>query len=137
VSSALRFLQQIGRNRVKIAVIGDMNELGHSAKQAHKDLADNLPRYCDRVILFGPLTKAHTLPVLLAKHFPVMHFGSMPALVKYLSSSITPKSVVLVKGSQNQLYLERAVASILKDPKDLKYLCRRGKYWDHLRRQAP
>lgn len=137
VSSALRFLQQIGRNHAKIAVLGDMHELGHSAKQAHKELSDILPRYSDQAILFGPLTKAHTLPVLLAKHFPVMHFERMSALIKYLSSSITPKSVVLIKGSQNQLYLERAVASILKDPKDLQHLCRRGKYWDLLRRQAP
>ena len=57
----------------------------------------------------------------------------MSDLTKYLCSHLSPNSYVLVKGSQNNILLERAVAAILADPKDIAQLCRRGPYWDRMR----
>ncbi len=133
VLSALKLLKQKGGTHHKIAVIGDMRELGISAKLAHKNLADQLPRYCDQALLFGPLTKSYTLPVLESKRFPVRHFATIKSLKSYLIAATKSRSVILVKGSQNGIYLERAVESLLADPSDRRYLCRRGKYWDNLR----
>jgi UDP-N-acetylmuramoyl-tripeptide--D-alanyl-D-alanine ligase len=117
----------------KIAVLGDMRELGISEKIAHKNLADWIIKYCDEAILFGPLTARYTTPVLESRHFPVNHFKTMSELTKYLRESLPLKSFVLVKGSQNGLYMERAVESILSDPQDISKLCRRGPYWDKIR----
>jgi uncharacterized phage protein gp47/JayE len=44
--------------------------------------------------------------------------------------------LVLVKGSQNTLYLERVVELLLLDKRDREKLCRRGKYWDRVRQNA-
>ena len=48
-------------------------------------------------------------------------------------SFIEDNDLVLVKGSQNTLLLERVVESLLKDPKDKNRLCRRGTFWDKQR----
>ena len=133
---SLKLLRSLGGRSKKIAVIGDMRELGLSEKIAHKNLADWLLLYCDEAILFGDLTREHTLPVLMSKKFPVRHFDKMIDLTKYLNSVIEPKSFVLVKGSQNTIYLERAVESILENHADVAKLCRRGIYWDNLRNKA-
>lgn len=130
---SLAELKKLGRSRHKLAVLGDMRELGISAKLAHKNLADWITRSCDEALLFGPLTHRFTLPVLLSYKFPVHHFTQMSALIAYLRSTLKPKSVVLVKGSQNEILLERAVEAILADPKDVSQLARRGPYWDQVR----
>ncbi|PIS17674.1 hypothetical protein COT54_03400 [Candidatus Collierbacteria bacterium CG09_land_8_20_14_0_10_46_12] len=130
---SLKQLHKVAGSHKKIAVLGDMRELGISEKIAHKNLADWLIKYSDETILFGPLTAQYTAPVLESCHFPVRHFKTMLELIKYLRESLPAKSYVLVKGSQNELYLERAVESILSDPQDISKLCRRGPYWDKIR----
>lgn len=130
---SLKLLKKLAGQKKKIAVVGDMRELGLSAKQAHKELADWLLTYADEAILFGDLTKKHTLPVLLSHKFPVHHFDRMSDLIKYLKSILKEKSYVLVKGSQNTILLERAVEAILQDPANITRLCRRGPYWDKIR----
>ena len=130
---SLKFLNDLAGRRKKIAVLGDMRELGISAKIAHKKLADWVRLYCDEVILYGDLTREYTLPVLLSKKFPVHHFSSIGSLNKYLRSVAKPKSTILVKGSQNTILLERAVEAILLNKADVARLCRRGKYWDKIR----
>ncbi len=130
---SLKHLKQLGGRGKKIAVVGDMRELGESEKSAHKNLADWLSTYTDEAILFGGLTKKYVLPVLISRKFPVHHFDTMISLNKYLRSILKPKSFVLVKGSQNTILLERAVAAILENKDDTKLLCRRGSYWDKVR----
>jgi UDP-N-acetylmuramoyl-tripeptide--D-alanyl-D-alanine ligase len=130
---ALKLLKIRAKNHKKIAVVGDMRELGISSKVVHKNLADWLLLYCDEAILFGDLTGGYTLPVLLSKKFPVHHFTHMTDLTKYLRQSLRSNSYVLIKGSQNQIFLERAVEGILMNKDDVSKLCRRGKYWDKIR----
>ena len=136
MQSSLKLLKHLAGNRKKIAVIGDMRELGLSAKLVHKNLADWLTQYTDEAILFGELTKMYTLPVLESFKFKVHHFVHMTELISYLRSTIKPKSYILFKGSQNKLYLERAVQAVLADPRDVSQLCRRGHYWDRRRAQT-
>jgi UDP-N-acetylmuramoyl-tripeptide--D-alanyl-D-alanine ligase len=133
---SLKLLKKIGGKHKKIAVLGDMRELGISAKLAHKDLAQWAGVYADEVILFGELTKEFTLPLLESKKIPTTHFSEMSHLIKYLKNRLKPNVHVLVKGSQNEIFLERAVEAILKNKSDVQNLCRRGKYWDSVRRKA-
>ncbi len=133
MEDALILLKKIARTRFKIAVIGDMRELGSSEKSVHKSLADSIPKYCDQVILFGALTKKYTYPVLKSIKFPVTHFEKMNDLNIYLNSIVKKNSAILFKGSQNTIFLERSVESALLNPSDAKYLCRRGPYWDKIR----
>lgn len=134
---SLKLLKKIGGKHKKIAVLGDMNELGISSKLAHKDLADYLLRYADEAVLYGHSVKEFTLPVLRSKKFPVKHFDRMTDLIIYLESRVKSQNYVLFKGSQNGIYLERAIERLLAEKTDRQWLCRRGKYWDNLRTQTP
>lgn len=133
---SLKLLKKIGSKHRKIAVLGDMRELGISTKLVHKQLADWVRYYADEAILFGTATKEYTLPVLVSGKFPVLHFEQMSELIKYLKSRLKNNDIILVKGSQNEIFLERAVEEILLNQSDVKGLCRRGIYWDRLRRLA-
>lgn len=135
--TSLKLLKKIGSSHPKLAIIADMNELGLSAKEEHKNLADQIPLYCDEVILFGELTQKYTYPVLISRRFPVHHFTRMVDLIAYLRLHLARNAYVLVKGSQNQLLLERAVEAILQNPQDSSKLCRRGRYWDLVRAKTP
>lgn len=133
---SLKLLNQLGGKRRKIAILGDMRELGVSTKLAHKQLADWIRLYADEVILFGDSTREFTLPVLLSHKFPAVHFATMSELIKYLKGQAIAKALILVKGSQNEIFLERAVEALLMNTSDIVGLCRRGPYWDNLRHQA-
>ncbi len=135
--SALTNFKVLARRAYKLAVIGDMRELGQEAKQIHKDLATWLMNNVDEAVLFGNLTKQYTLPILKRNHFPVRHFERMDDLIAYLKAHLQPKSWLLFKGSQNTIFLERAVAALLLNKEEEKYLCRRGEYWDKIRAQTP
>jgi len=136
MQSALSLLNTVAKTHPRWAVLGDMRELGKGSKLAHKDLADWIRASCDEVLLFGAATRAYTLPVLLSAHFPARHFRAMPELIKYMVAHLPDKAYILIKGSQNTLFLERAVEAILADSVDLSRLCRRGKYWNKLRASA-
>ena len=131
---ALKVLHQLAGRKRKIAVLGDMQELGTLSKSSHKALASQIVKYADQAILYGEETAKHTFPLLEKMNFPVRHFTDFPSLAKELSLLSKPGSWFLVKGSQNKIYLERAVEVLLKDKKDIANLCRRGKYWDRRRK---
>lgn len=135
--AALKLLDRLTGPHPRLAIIGDMRELGQNTKLAHKKLADWLAKYSDQAILFGPATKAHTLPVLASRRFPAKHFSKMSSLTAYLTTHLQQESYVLVKGSQNTIFLERAVESLLADPQQVNELCRRGKYWTKIRAKTP
>ena len=134
---SLEHFSRLARRYYRIAVVGDMRELGLQSKYAHKELADQVAAAANEVILFGKETAEYTLPVLSKRGIPVHHFSQMPELVKYLRARLQPNVWVLVKGSQNTILLERAVEAILKDPSDVKFLCRRGRYWDRILAKTP
>lgn len=137
MKQALLDLKKLAGRKHKVAVLGDMRELGKESKQAHKDLAIWAAKSANEIILFGQSTKSYTLPILERKKRNVHHFEYMDDLVDYLKKVVKPTSHILVKGSQNTLLLERAVEAILKYKKDAGKLARRGKYWDRVRSITP
>lgn len=137
VKNALFLLKRLGGRSHKLAILGDMRELGVASKQAHQELANLVKDYADQVILFGQETGEYTLPPLLRARFPARHYATMADLLRELPSLIKPKSWILVKGSQNTILLERVVEALLANQGDVQFLCRRGRYWDGLRARTP
>ena len=130
--SLIHFAKIAGRAH-KIAIVGDMRELGMQTKVAHKELADELIRSADEAILFGKETLTYTLPILERRRFPVHHFTRMKDLIRYVEGRVKEQTYILVKGSQNNILLERAVEALLANRKDASLLCRRGPHWDRVR----
>lgn len=106
----------------KIAVLGDMRELGNSSQEEHQKIYDLAIKSADLVISVGPETK---------KYFgdKSKKFTYWWQAAEFLKDEIKGGETILVKGSQNIIFLEELVKSILKNPKDSKKLCRQSPYW--------
>lgn len=133
----LIFLKKIAGSKKKIAVLGDMRELGSATKSIHKELAHWIMQNADEVVLFGSYVKEYTLPLLESSRFNVHHFAKMAELIKYLRFVAKPHAHILFKGSQNTIFLERAIEAMLANKNDIPLLCRRGPFWDKIRTQNP
>lgn len=134
---AIHTLKLCARTHSKLLVLGDMRELGSLSRQAHQDLARNLRTLSATYILFGPAMHNYVAPYLRRYHNRVYTPSTMIELIGILQKSLRPNLWVLVKGSQNQLLLERAVEAILADPNDVSQLARRGTYWERVRAETP
>lgn len=126
--SALKALKNFKGKR-KIAVLGDMRELGELAKGEHEVVAEEAIRDADVVFTFGPLSEDF-FPDIKKIH----KFRKMAELISAVKEEIKPGDVVLVKGSQNTIMLETLVERLLADPRDVSKLCRRGEFWERKRR---
>lgn len=113
------------KNR-KIAVLGDMRELGNLSQEEHKKIADIAKKTANVVITVGPLFKQFTT-------FDYQ-FDNFYQAGKFLQGFLQKGDVVLFKGSQNTIFLEGAVEMVLANKSDAAKLCRMGKFWEKKRR---
>lgn len=132
----LEFIKEIGKQRRRVGIIGDMRELGTMSKPLHEEVARKILETLDMVILIGPLSQQYILPILKRKDFPHFSFLNFTSAKQTILEEIKPKDMILVKGSQNTLFLERAVEMLLKNPSDNNRLCRRGEYWEKIREKT-
>lgn len=129
----LDFVFEIGKQRRRIGIIGDMRELGTMSKALHEEVAQKILKTLDLAILIGPLTQKYVEPILKKNKFESYSYLSFSQAKQKIEESIKPKDVILVKGSQNTLFLERVVEMLLQNPSDSERLCRRGDFWDKIR----
>jgi UDP-N-acetylmuramoyl-tripeptide--D-alanyl-D-alanine ligase len=134
--ASLTFLStQTGGRR--IAVLGDMRELGPLAEIKHRETARLAATCADSIILVGPLMKKFAHDELIKLKFPKeRHFSFLTSrgVGDFVASKLLRHGdTVLVKGSQNTIFLEEAVKELLADSKDMKKLCRQSDYWDGVR----
>ncbi len=118
-----KLLQEKGKR--KIAVLGDMRELGDITESEHKKIAKLAATTADIVITVGPLWKEYA-------NFKYQFANSYQA-GKFLQNYLKPGDLVLFKGSQNTIFLETSVEMCLANKSDISKLCRRGKFWDKQR----
>jgi UDP-N-acetylmuramyl pentapeptide synthase len=129
----LELLNTIAPGR-KLALLGDIRELGNVAQEEHELVAKRAAALCDEVILIGPQMKQYALPIVSKTKTPVQWFASAQAAAAQLKKVLQPQDTLLVKGSQNTLLLEIAVELLLADPSTAEQLlCRRGAFWDQER----
>lgn len=108
----------------RIAILGDMRELGSASPTTHQELYQTALKSADILISVGPET---------TKYFgqKSRKFTYWWQASDYLQShpELVSGSHILIKGSQNTIYLEELVKSFLKNPSDAKLLCRQSPYW--------
>ncbi len=132
----LDMLKKIGKSKRKIAILGDMRELGTLSATQHKIVADKILNTCDFAVIIGPLMQKFVAPVLMEHKFPFYEFPNFTEGREKIRELIEPGDIILVKSSQNTLYLERVVEILLKNIKDKDKLCRRGEFWDKKRAES-
>lgn len=135
--ASLKLLHQIKVAGKKIAVLGDMREIGPSAQADHEQLAQVALNHADELFLIGPLMKAYAL-LKLKKLDPenkkIHWFLQAPQAIKSLKNIVSADDLILVKGSQNTIFLELIVQALLANPtQDKALLCRQSPYWDRQR----
>lgn len=117
----LKFLAQF-KPKKTIAVLGDMRELGKSSPIEHRRIYQIALKSADTLISIGPQTKKYF--GLKSKKFNYWWQAS-----DYLNNIIKGNEVILIKGSQNTIYLEELIKPLLVNSSDSKLLCRQSKYW--------
>jgi len=129
-------LKQIAGTRRKIAIIGDMREQGSQSKENHEVLAEKIAQTITIPILVGPLMTNYVVPILKKKKKEFYSFLTVSDAKETILSIIKEKDIILVKGSQNTLFLERVVEMLLADKNESSKLCRRGIFWDKIREKT-
>ncbi len=130
MEAALKVLNEINSKR-KIAVLGDMLELGKYTEEEHRNIGKSIVGIADILIVVGPRAKFIAETALDNKFHKknLYFFDSSRTVAKFLDGMVEKGDLILIKGSQG-VRLERAVEAIMKH-KELKneILCRQDKEW--------
>ena len=111
----------------KIAVLGDMRELGSASQLSHQNLYKNAIDSADTIISVGPETSRFFGP----KTKKFMYWWQA---ADYLKNNLPQNATILVKGSQNTIFLEELVKELipvgqLKHYLSNQLICRQSPYW--------
>jgi UDP-N-acetylmuramoyl-tripeptide--D-alanyl-D-alanine ligase len=114
MGAALEVLRVLGQGKRKIAVLGDMLELGEHAPDAHRELGrDAVKAGADMIVALGNFAKLVT-DAALSEGFSPEAIAFAPAvapLLAWLKPRLQKGDVVLVKGSRG-MKMERIVEAL-------------------------
>lgn len=99
LKASLEYFKQLTTNKKKIAIIGDMLELGESSKQLHENL---VPSIIDSGALKVFLVGDHTKHIynLLPSSIETKHFDNVDILIENLNRLLEGGELILIKGSR-------------------------------------
>ncbi|MCI0597599.1 UDP-N-acetylmuramoyl-tripeptide--D-alanyl-D-alanine ligase [Candidatus Parcubacteria bacterium] len=127
VEEILRSLTSIRGSKRRIAVLGDMLELGRYSAQEHARIGTLAARYAQVVVSVGQRARAIT-EAAKKEGADTMSFTTSDEAADTLKSFIQKNDVVLIKGSQS-IRMERITEALLADPSDKAQLVRQDKEW--------
>ena len=94
---SLRSFEMMNSKGRRIAVIGDMLEMGEAAYQEHVEVLKYANEFCDKILLFGETFQKAAEAVESEK---IRHYESKERLFDELIELIMANDVILVKGSR-------------------------------------
>ncbi len=131
VSSALETLRDLEVPTRKIAVLGDMMELGRFTEEEHRKIGSQAARAVDVLLTIGVRSRfTHEEAMQQKKHAECVHVESIEKAISYLQENILPGDLILFKGSQSSR-LEKVVKEFLVDKaKAHDLLARQDEEWE-------
>jgi UDP-N-acetylmuramoyl-tripeptide--D-alanyl-D-alanine ligase len=121
----------------KVAILGNMNQLGAMSPQAHTKIGELCdPTQLSLVITIGPDANAYLAPAAAAKGCVVQSFNTPYEAGEYLRPRIEHGAIILAKGSQDNVFAEEAIKLLLADPEDASKLVRQSAYWLKRKRKS-
>lgn len=116
----------------KIAALGTMNELGELSESAHLSIGKRAAEVADMLIAVGDHANELALGAQQAGlPLSMIHqFRNSKEAGEFLAEILGPRDVVLAKGSQNHVRMERLVKLCMQEPEQARHqLVRQEPYW--------
>jgi UDP-N-acetylmuramoyl-tripeptide--D-alanyl-D-alanine ligase len=128
-AAALQTLYSFTDAPQRIAVLGDMRELGASSQVEHEKLGALCdPSLLDWVVLVGPECEKFLAPVAKSRGCQVHIASNAITAGEFVRSVTRDGAVILAKGSQNTIFLEETV-KVLCDMSEDVQLVRQSPSW--------
>ena len=125
VEEALTTLKSFSHAKRRIAVLGDMLELGRFSVTEHERISVLVGESADVIVTVGIRARAFAAA---PKRTEVLQFDNSRAAATALADFVREGDVVLVKGSQS-IRTERIVEALLANSADVYKLVRQEKKW--------
>jgi UDP-N-acetylmuramoyl-tripeptide--D-alanyl-D-alanine ligase len=120
----------------RIALLGNMNELGDHSASAHKEVGEYCdPKKLDFVVTLGRDADKYLASAAKAQGCEVKTCNSPQEAGEFIKQKLQPGAVVLLKGSQNGVFAEEAVKVLLADRTDEAKLVRQSPHWLAVKRK--
>ncbi len=135
--AAIETLLELQTSGRKIAILGSMNELGETSAKAHRALGKQAAKV-DLLVTIGKEAGKHLVAGAAENGEKADHihsFDSPFAAGRFVVGILQPGDVVMVKGSQNRVFSEEAVALLLAKSADRSKLVRQGTEWMKIKRE--
>lgn len=132
--SALQVLEDFEAKR-KIAVLGDMLELGEDSMEGHAQVAAKVfSMKADKFLVVGDRLKEAVFKQKMGNYLKenVFFFANPMSAGKTLQNLMQPGDLVLIKGSQG-MRMEKVVEEVMREPQKAEsLLCRQSKEWSNI-----
>jgi UDP-N-acetylmuramoyl-tripeptide--D-alanyl-D-alanine ligase len=129
VKAALDTLYKLASPQ-KIAILGNMNELGDYSGPAHVQIGKYCnPKQLALVVTIGPDANKFLAAAAKEAGCNVKTCDTPYEAGEHIKTFLKPGTIVLAKGSQNKVYAEEAVKLLLADPNDAAKLVRQSPEW--------
>ncbi|MES2023304.1 MAG: UDP-N-acetylmuramoyl-tripeptide--D-alanyl-D-alanine ligase [Patescibacteria group bacterium] len=129
--SALKTLGEVKSQGRKVAVLGDMLELGKHTEEAHKNIGRIAKENADVLVVVGQRAKDIEVGALEAgmKKENILEYNNSFEAGEFLKTFVKKRDLVLVKGSQG-MRMEKIVEQIMLHPEEKEnLLVRQEKEW--------
>lgn len=129
--AGLETLRDIRTEGKRIAILGDMLELGDYAVETHKQIGKHAAEACDYLFLVGPRSRYIAQGALLGglSEKRVREFDDARLAGKHVELMVEKGDIVFVKGSQG-IRMEKAVEELMEHPENKhQVLVRQEKEW--------
>jgi len=131
--SFLDLILEIKSSDKQYIILGEMRELGDAAVSVHNEILERLENISQTLNVEVILLGATWLHCRYDRQ-KFKHFTKVGDIVRYFKSDLPEVgSWIWIKGSQNTIFLEVLVESLLAKKSDKTKLARQGSDWDELR----
>ena len=126
----LENLEPVKKSGRKIAVLGTMNELGKDSDKMHRKVAEHIAESCDILVTVGKGAEAFCEVAEEKGMKKIFKYTTTQEAIDDFKDKIKEYDIILVKGSQNNVRLERFVKAVMKHPDQAsKLLVRQSRHW--------
>lgn len=128
VKAALDVLENIKYSGRKVAILGNMNELGKFETEEHRLIGEYSRDKADLTVFVGK--NALIMAKANSQTDKLLIFANRRELIKSLDTIIKPHDLILIKASQNGNFFEEVTKQLMQNP-DLapQLLVRQSKWW--------